>query len=352
MNSWLKFVTSFFNYNTSNITVYGASDSKFVILNPMVQQANNNSERFSNKEHYLDGVNNSKAATKMVQAIYDQKTNEYQANLEYLVNAKTMELSNTLMELRSQSIELSESISYAKRIQKAIVRNPSSIKEVLPESFFIYKAKDNIGGDFYLVEKKEDKLIIAVADCTGHGVPGAIISVVCGNALKRAIKKTGLLNAARVLEQTREYVIETFDGSDESIKDGMDIALCIFDIKTGMLNYSGANLNLYYTSEGVLTEIKADKQPVGNHVIKLPFTNHIVQLQKDDMLYLFTDGFPDQFGGPKGKKFKYKQLRELLQASENLPLTEQEKIICTAFVNWKGNLMQVDDICIAGIKLL
>lgn len=183
-------------------------------------------------------------------------------------------------------------------------------------------------------------------------MPGAIISVVCGNALKRAIKKTGLLNAARVLEQTREYVIETFDGSDESIKDGMDIALCIFDIKTGMLNYTGANINLYYTHERMLTEIKADKQPVGNHVIKLPFTNHLVQLQKDDMLYLFTDGFPDQFGGPKGKKFKYKQLRELLQTSGNLPLTEQEKIISTAFENWKGDLMQVDDICIAGIKLL
>ncbi|MBC7696336.1 MAG: SpoIIE family protein phosphatase [Burkholderiales bacterium] len=318
----------------------------------MKQSANINSEYFSKKEHYLDGINNSMTATKLVQSIYDQKTNDYQANLEYLVNAKTTELSKALTEIKSQTFELTESISYAKRIQKAIIRNPSSIKDVLPESFFIYKPKDIIGGDFYLVEKKEDKLIIAVADCTGHGVPGAIISVVCGNSLKRAIRKTGLFNAARILEQTREYVIETFEGSDESIKDGMDIALCIFDIKSGMLNYTGANISLHYTHNGILNEIKADKQPVGNHVIKLPFANHLVQLQKDDMLYLFTDGLPDQFGGPKGKKFKYKQLRELLHTMGNLPLSEQEEVINQTFENWKGDLMQVDDICIAGIKLL
>lgn len=318
----------------------------------MSQRATINSEYLSQKEHYLDGINNSMTASKLVQSIYDQKTNDYHANLEYLVNAKTMELRKALTEIKSQTFELTESISYAKRIQKAIIRNPASIKDVLPESFFIYKPKDIIGGDFYLVEKKEDKLVIAVADCTGHGVPGAIISVVCGNSLKRAIRKAGLFNAARILEQTREYVIETFEGSDESIKDGMDIALCVFDIKSGVLNYTGANISLHYTHNGILTEIKADKQPVGNHVIKLPFTNHLVQLQKNDMLYLFSDGLPDQFGGPKGKKFKYKQLRELLQASEKLPLSEQEKIISQTFENWKGNLMQVDDVCLAGIKLV
>ncbi|MBC7694190.1 MAG: SpoIIE family protein phosphatase [Burkholderiales bacterium] len=294
----------------------------------------------------------SMTATKLVQAFYDQKIKDHQANLEFLVEEKTTELSIALIELKSQTLELTDSISYAKRIQKAILRNPTSIKDIVPDSFFIYKPKDIIGGDFYLIEKIENKIIVAVADCTGHGVPGAIVSVVCGNSLKRAIRKSGLTNAARVLEQTREYVIETFAGSDEDIKDGMDIALCIFDTTSGLLNYTGANISLYYTRNGILTEIKADKQPVGNHVIKLPFTNHLVQLQKNDMLYLFTDGLPDQFGGPKGKKFKYKQLRELLQAFKNLPLSEQEKAINSTFQNWKGDLMQVDDVCLAGIKLL
>lgn len=293
----------------------------------------------------------SMTATKLVQAFYDQKIKDHQANLEFLVEAKTTELSMALTELKSQTLELTDSISYAKRIQKAILRNPTSIKDILPESFFIYKPKDIIGGDFYLIEKIENKIVVAVADCTGHGVPGAIVSVVCGNSLKRAIRKTGLTNAARILEQTREYIIETFAGSDEDIKDGMDIALCIFDTTNGLLNYTGANISLHYTLNGILTQIKADKQPVGNHVIKLPFTNHMVQLQKNDKLYLFTDGLPDQFGGPRGKKFKYKQLRESIQSSQNMSLQKQGELIEQTFENWKGHLMQVDDVCITGIKL-
>lgn len=294
----------------------------------------------------------SMTATKLVQAFYDQKIKDHQANLEYLVGAKTQELSHALTELKSQTLELTDSISYAKRIQKAILQNPASIKDVLPESFFIYKPKDIIGGDFYLVEQIDHQIIIAVADCTGHGVPGGIVSVVCGNALKRAIRKTDLLSSARVLEQTREYVIETFNGSDENIKDGMDIALCIFDTTNGLLNYSGANISLNYTSNGILHEIKADKQPVGNHVIKLPFTNHRIQLQKNDTIYLFTDGLPDQFGGPKGKKFKYKQLRELIQSSQSISIQQQGELIHSTFENWKGSLAQVDDVCIAGINLI
>jgi len=294
----------------------------------------------------------SMTATKLVQAFYDQKIKDHQANLEYLVRAKTLELSKALTELRTQTIELTDSISYARRIQKAILRHPASLKEILPESFFIYKPKDIIAGDFYLVDRIDDKIVIAVADCTGHGVPGAIISVVCGNALKRAMRKMSLVSAAKVLEQTREYVIETFAGSGEDIKDGMDIAFCIFDTQTGLLNYAGANISLHYMQEGVLHEIKGDKQPVGNHVIKLPFTNHMVQLQKNDKIYLFTDGLPDQFGGPKGKKFKYKQLRELICDSEHQSLSKQGETIIQSFENWKGNLAQVDDICLTGIKLV
>jgi serine phosphatase RsbU (regulator of sigma subunit) len=293
----------------------------------------------------------SMTATKLMQAKNDEKLLQYQNNLEYLVRQKTNELNKTLTELKSQTLELTDSITYAKRIQKAILRHPASIKEILPESFFIYKPKDIIAGDFYLAEQIEDKIVFAVADCTGHGVPGAIISVVCGNALKRAIRKIGLSDAAKILELTRDYVIETFEGSDEDIKDGMDIALCIIDPKNYQVNYTGANISLHYIQQQTLTQIKADKQPVGNHVIKLPFTNHFIQLAKDDSIYLFTDGMPDQFGGEKGKKFKYKQLRELIQCNQHLSMQQQGEQINKTFENWKGDMMQVDDVCVVGTCL-
>ncbi|MBA3284669.1 MAG: SpoIIE family protein phosphatase [Nitrosopumilus sp.] len=294
----------------------------------------------------------SMTATKLMQAKNDEKLIEYQNNLEFLVHQKTQELNKTLTELKSQTIELTDSITYAKRIQKAILRNPATIKEILPESFFIYQPKDIIAGDFYLAEQIANKIILAVADCTGHGVPGAIISVVCGNALKRAMRKVGIEDAATILELTREYVIETFEGSDDDIKDGMDIALCIIDPKNYKVNYAGANISLHYTNQNLLAEIKSNKQPVGNHVIKSPFTNHSIQLQKGDSIYLFTDGMPDQFGGAKGKKYKYKQLRELIQSSQNLSMLQQSETIYTSFENWKGNLTQVDDVCLVGIKLI
>jgi serine phosphatase RsbU (regulator of sigma subunit) len=293
----------------------------------------------------------SMTATKLMQTKNDEKLLEYQNNLEHLVRQKTQELNKTLNELKSQTLELRDSISYAKRIQKAILRHPASIKDILPDSFFLYKPKDIVAGDFYMAEQIENKIVLAAADCTGHGVPGAIISVVCGNALKRAIRKLGLSDAARILEKTRDYVIETFEGSGEEIKDGMDIALCILDPKTLLVNYAGANISLHYTVQHHLVEIKPDKQPVGKHVTDLPFTNHNVQLQKGDCIYLFTDGMPDQFGGPKGKKFKYKQLRELIELSQNQPMLQQGQFIDKTFETWKGNLMQVDDVCILGIRL-
>jgi serine phosphatase RsbU (regulator of sigma subunit) len=165
------------------------------------------------------------------------------------------------------------------------------------------------------------------------------------------MRKVGLGNAALILEKTRDYVIETFEGSDEDIKDGMDIALCILDPGTNMVNYAGANISMHYTSQEQLMEVKSNKQPVGKHVIKLPFTNHNVQLTKGDAIYLFTDGMPDQFGGSKGKKFKYKQLRELIQSSQNQSMQQQGQFIDQTFEDWRGNLMQVDDVCIIGIRI-
>lgn len=293
----------------------------------------------------------SMTATKLIQAKYDEKIQEYQYDLKTLVHIKTMELNKTLEELKAQKLELTDSISYAKRIQKAILRNPNFIKELFPESFILHKPKDIIAGDFYMAEKFDNKIIFAVADCTGHGVPGAIISVVCHTAIKRAIRRVGSLDPAAILNETRKLIIETFAGSDEDIKDGMDIAFCVFDPITNQLDFSGANINLHYFQNDVLNIVKANKQPVGQHINFLPFTNQTVQLNKGDSVYLFTDGYPDQFGGPKGKKFKHKQFRELLHNATHLNTNEQYTLIKQAFESWKGDLAQVDDVCVMGIKL-
>lgn len=292
----------------------------------------------------------SMTASKLVEASYNQKIQEYQANLEQQVQLKTLELNQTLEELKKQTLEVTDSINYARRIQKAIFPNTKAIKRLLPNSFVFYKPKDIVAGDFYVCEKIEGKLIIAIADCTGHGVPGAIISIICNNAIRRAIKKTGILNAAKILDKTRDYVIQAFATSDENIQDGMDIALCIIDPTTYQLNYAGANISLHYTKQQKLVEVKSDKQPIGNYINKLPFTNHTVQLHQGDSIYLFTDGLPDQFGGAKGKKFKYKQLRELIASNTHDTLQNQETVLNRAFELWRGNLPQVDDICIIGVR--
>lgn len=292
----------------------------------------------------------SMTATKIIQARNDEKILEYQTNLEWLVKQKTEELNSALTELRAQTHELTDSITYARHIQKAILRHPRSIKDVLSDGFFFYKPKDIVGGDFYLIEENEGKIIHATADCTGHGVPGAFVSIVCCNALRRALTQQQTNNAAGILELTRSYVIETFAGSD-TIKDGMDIALCIIDPQTREVNYAGANISLHFIHKNQLHEIKGDKQPIGKHVHMHPFTNHQIQLDAGDALYTFTDGIADQFGGPKGKKFKYKQLRELITSAQTSNMQQQGKLIQLAFESWKGDLAQVDDVCVTGIKL-
>ena len=293
----------------------------------------------------------SMTATKIMQARFDEKLQEYQYDLKTLVHLKTIELNKALNKQKAQKQELTDSINYAKRIQKAILTAPNSIKEFLPESFEFYQPKDIIAGDFYVAEKIDNKILLAVADCTGHGVPGAIISVVCHNAMKRAIRRLGLSDPAKILNETRSLIMESFQGSPEEINDGMDIALCILDSNSLELNYAGANINLHYFKDNALQIIKADKQPVGNHVRQKPYTNHKIHLNKNDSIFLFTDGYPDQFGGPKGKKFKHQQLRKLLQDFQPASSVEQFEFVSKTFNTWKGHLAQIDDVCVMGIKL-
>jgi serine phosphatase RsbU (regulator of sigma subunit) len=247
--------------------------------------------------------------------------------------------------------EIIESITYAKRLQEAILPPQEFINKYVPNNFILYKPKDLVAGDFYWAEQINDFFFIAAADSTGHGVPGAMVSVVCSNALNRTVKEFNLTETGNILDKTRELVLETFEKSTSEVKDGMDISLLCIDNKNKKIFWSGANNPLWYFQDNELKEIKADKQPIGKTEYPKPFTTHSIEYITNTTFFLFTDGFADQFGGPKGKKFKYKQFSDLLVNNINLTQQQQAETIDKVFEDWKGNLEQVDDVCVIGIKI-
>jgi serine phosphatase RsbU (regulator of sigma subunit) len=266
--------------------------------------------------------------------------------------------------------EIKDSINYAKRIQSAILPPSKTVKKYLENSFVLYKPKDVVAGDFYWLETLKDQktskelILVASCDCTGHGVPGAMVSVICNNALNRSVREYKLSNSGEILDQTRKIVIEEFEKSDDDVQDGMDISLAVIDFdevneKTNIL-WSGANNPFWIIKKGdsEVTEIKPDKQPIGKYDKINAFTTHEMQLGKADLIYLLTDGYQDQFGGETeedklngGKKFKPARFKELLLSIRNEPMETQKDLINKAFKDWKGGLDQVDDICIIGIRL-
>ncbi|MBW7868906.1 MAG: SpoIIE family protein phosphatase [Brumimicrobium sp.] len=256
-------------------------------------------------------------------------------------------------ELAEKNREILDSITYAKRIQSAILPPQKLVKEYLPTSFILYKPKDIVAGDFYWMEQKGDTLLFAAADCTGHGVPGAMVSVVCNHALNRSVREYDLHEPGKILDKTRELVIEEFEKSEDEVKDGMDISLCGLNLKTNTLTWSGANNPLWVIKKGdtEVEEIKANKQPIGKYVAPEPFDTHTIQLEKGDSIYIFTDGYQDQFGGEKGKKFKAKNMRELIFSLQNQPMDNQREAIDTAFEEWKMDHEQVDDVCVIGVRI-
>ena len=253
--------------------------------------------------------------------------------------------------VEEKNTEITDSITYAKRIQAAILPSLKEIKASIPDFFVYYQPKDIVAGDFYWFTKINNQVLIAAADCTGHGVPGAMVSVVCNNALNRAVNDYSLADPTLILDKTAQLVTEAFAKTDEDVKDGMDISLCAIDFDTNSLSFSGAMNSLIYIRNNELVEIKGDKQPIGLHSHKRPFTKHQLTLQKGDMLYLSTDGFPDQFGGEKGKKFMQKRFKELLLKISTHHIEKQKQVLQKEFISWKGDLEQLDDICVIGIEI-
>lgn len=264
-------------------------------------------------------------------------------------------------QLEEKNTEILDSINYAKRIQSAILPADDVLKQHLNDVFVLYKPKDIVAGDFYWMENIGDSTLIAAADCTGHGVPGAMVSVVCHNALNRSVREFGLSDPAKILDKTRELVVAEFEKGNVSaseIKDGMDIALCNFNNKTGELSYAGAYNPLWIVrnEHNEIEEVKADKQPIGQYEALQPFTSHKLMLNKGDHFYLFTDGFADQFGGDEssrkqGKKLKAKNFKKILESFVHLPLDKQKQSIDDAFEKWRGDFEQLDDVCMIGVRV-
>ncbi|MES2286613.1 MAG: tetratricopeptide repeat protein [Bacteroidota bacterium] len=247
--------------------------------------------------------------------------------------------------------EILSSITYAKRLQEAILPPDHYVKTYLPSSFIFYKPKDIVAGDFYWMERRDEILFIAAADCTGHGVPGAMVSVICSNALNRVVLELGITEPGKILDKTRELVLETFSRSDKEVKDGMDISLATINTNTKEIKWSGANNPLWYISNGKLIEVKANKQAIGKTDNPLPFTTHSFQLNEGDLFYLSTDGYADQFGGGNGKKLKKKALKQMLLQNSQLSPTQQKEKLESSFNNWMGTLEQIDDVCMIGVKI-
>ncbi len=281
-----------------------------------------------------------------------RKTNKLLKEFEFAM----VEVEKQKEELMLKNKNITDSINYAKRLQEAIMPSVAQFKKLLPDSFLLYMPKDIVSGDFYWINETKNKIFVAVVDCTGHGVPGAFMSIIGVELLRTITNNLGVNDSSEILNKLNTGVIQTFSkdfNEDTSlVKDGMDVAFCIIDKENNILQYSGAFSNLYLVRDSKITEIKGDRYSVGmgNKAEQQLFSSHYIPIQPEDMIYIFTDGYADQFGGPDNKKYKFRRFRHLLLNIHKFPLETQRQYIEDSINEWKGNNDQVDDILIIGIK--
>ncbi|NRA13628.1 MAG: SpoIIE family protein phosphatase [Crocinitomicaceae bacterium] len=287
---------------------------------------------------------------------------ETNVKLEQEVDQRTKEIEHQKVQLKEKNEDFIASITYAERIQNAILPHEQKIKALLPDSFVVFKPKDIVSGDFYWVEdvhisnENGTRLIVyATADCTGHGVPGAFVSIVCSNLLKLGKSHPDVNSPGEALDFVNKEINETLNSeySEEEIRDGMDVVLCALDLDKMVLYFAGAKNGVTIIRKGELIQYKGNRKAIGNTISKdhEGYTTHEIKLKKGDIIYTFTDGIVDQFGGPAGKKFMSKRVRELLLSITHLPLEEQKGLIEKAFLDWKGDLEQIDDVLVIAVKV-
>lgn len=266
----------------------------------------------------------------------------------------SQQISRQKEELIQKNKNITDSINYAKRIQEAMMPSKALFDKFLPESFVLHKPKDIVSGDFYWINEKKGKIFVAAVDCTGHGVPGAFMSIIGFELFRKITGSQGVEEPAHILNILNDNFAEIFrDVHNFTLKDGMDIALCVIDKKRNVVEFSGAFNPLYLVRDNTISEVRGDRFSVGledGSDEAQRFTNHSIPLEKADVLYIFTDGFADQFGGPEGKKFKYRRFRHILLTIHKLPMSLQAEVLEQTIDEWRGSLEQIDDILIIGFK--
>jgi serine phosphatase RsbU (regulator of sigma subunit) len=273
--------------------------------------------------------------------------------LERMVTFRTEEVVRQKAEIEQKNHDILDNLHYARRIQEAILPEIKLIYEYLKDSFILYWPKDIVSGDFYSFSQRDDKVIISAADCTGHGVTGAFMSMIGSSLLNQIVNEQGITRPAGILNKLNEGIIQALKQNETEINDGMDIALCSLDLNRMKLEFAGANRPLWFFRNGTFNEIKADKLAIGGFRVhrNASFNNHELNLVKGDTLYIFTDGFVDQFGEVNGKKLLSKNFRELLNSIQELAMRDQEKKLTEFFLQWKGRATQIDDVLVIGIRV-
>jgi len=272
----------------------------------------------------------------------------------HLKKNKNLIISEQNKLLAEKNKNITDSIEYAQKIQEAILPPSRILADVFKDYFVLFKPKDKVSGDFYWAHDTKDHVFFAVADCTGHGVPGALMSMMGVGGLNKAVQDDAIVSPSKILNKLNYFVRKSLhnDQKGNKIKDGMDISLCVYNIKNKHLLYSGALMSLYLVRNGELIEYKSDKMPIGHSLEKIKsFSETKIRLEDGDQVYLFSDGYVDQFGGEFGKKLKYQRFRRLIIKSAQINVPEQKRFLEDSFAKWRKDHEQIDDVCIMGIKV-
>ncbi len=272
------------------------------------------------------------------------------------IEAQQGELLKSNKQLERKNKEVCDSLDYAKKIQDAILPSEKDIKKHITDFFILFKPRDIVSGDFFWFHKTQEKLYFAVADCTGHGIPGAFMSMISNALLNSIIIDDKYCSPSSILQELNKRITHALKQNDinNDQSDGMDISLCYVDTKTREIEIASANQDTYLFINNDLTQIENDLFSVGGNLIgraKPEYTNYHFQIEENSVLYLLSDGFKDQFGGPKNKKFGIKNLQQLLVNMQEYPLTKQKELFNNEFLKWKGNTKQIDDVLLVGIDL-